>query len=523
MSAALATSSGAAHQGEHAARPQEGLPQEGEAFLRLRGITVEFPGVKALKGVDLSVHRGSVHALMGENGAGKSTLLKVLSGVNTPSSGSIAVGGEQLQFRNAAAALDAGIAVIYQELNLVPELSVAENLMLGQLPRRAGFVDRARLLERAWGVLRDLGEDIRPDTLVARLSIGQRQMVEIGKALLRDARVIAFDEPTSSLSVRETANLKRIVHRLRDDGRAIIYVTHRMAEVFELCDAVTVFRDGACIAQHADMAGVTNDRIVSEMVGRSIEDIYGYRTREPGAVLMQAQALVGPGVVEPVSFEVRRGEILGFFGLVGAGRTELMRLVCGSVMPTAGEVMLEGKRLRPGSTREAIRQGVALCPEDRKAEGIFPIAGVGENINVSLRRRIARGGVFVNRAIEASNTADIIKRLRVRTRDGNTPIATLSGGNQQKVILGRWLSENIELLVLDEPTRGIDVGARAQIYGILYDLADAGKGVIVVSSDLAEVMSVCDRVIVMREGRMVGSVARRDITAELLLQMALPQ
>ena len=499
------------------------IARETEPFLRLRGITVEFPGVKALKGVDLSVHRGSVHALMGENGAGKSTLLKVLSGVNIPSSGTLEVCGQTLAFRNAAEALSAGIAVIYQELNLVPELSVAENLMLGQLPRRAGFVDRRSLRERALGVLRDLGEPIRPETLVSRLSIGQRQMVEIGKALLRDARVIAFDEPTSSLSVRETENLKRIVRRLRDDGRAIIYVTHRLGEVFELCDAVTVFRDGARVAEHGEMAGVTNEMIVTEMVGRSIEDVYGYRSREPGAVLMEAKGLAGPGVAGAVDFSVRHGEILGFFGLVGAGRTELMRLLCGSVMPSAGVVTLLGKTLPPGSTRGAIRAGIALCPEDRKAEGIFPIAGVGDNLNVSLRRRIAHGGIFVNRKREADNTREAIRKLNIRTRDGNTPIATLSGGNQQKVILGRWLAEDVDLLVLDEPTRGIDVGARAQIYGILYDLADAGKGVIVVSSDLPEVMSVCDRVIVMREGRMVGSVARADLSAERLLQMALPQ
>ena len=497
--------------------------REAEPFLRLLGISVEFPGVKALKSVDLSVRRGSVHALMGENGAGKSTLLKVLSGVNTPSAGTLQVGGETLSFRNAAEALSAGIAVIYQELNLVPELSVSENLMLGQLPRRAGFVDRARLRERALGVLADLGEPIRPDTLVSRLSIGQRQMVEIGKALLRDARVIAFDEPTSSLSVRETENLKRIVRRLRDDGRAIVYVTHRMGEVFELCDAVTVFRDGACVAAHQDLAGVSQGQIVTEMVGRAIEDIYGYRAREPGPMLLDARGMLGPGVVEPVDFSVRRGEILGFFGLVGAGRTELMRLLCGSVTPSAGTVTLDGKILPGGSTRRAIRAGVALCPEDRKAEGIFPIAGVGENLNVSLRRRIAHGGIFVNRRDEARNTRDTIARLNVRTRDGNTPIATLSGGNQQKVILGRWLSEDVELLVLDEPTRGIDVGARAQIYGILYDLADAGKGIIVVSSDLPEVMSICDRVIVMREGRAVGALDRADASAERLLQMALPQ
>ncbi|WP_284946180.1 L-arabinose ABC transporter ATP-binding protein AraG [Acidisoma cladoniae] len=492
-------------------------------FLSLSGITVEFPGVKALKGVDLAVERGSVHALMGENGAGKSTLLKVLSGVNIPAAGTITLDGQTLTFRSAADALQAGIAIIYQELHLVPALSVAENLMLGHVPRHMGFVDRGALRRQVLGTLRDLGEDIEPDMLVSRLSIGQRQMVEIGKALLRDARVIAFDEPTSSLSAREIENLKRIIRRLRDDGRAIIYVTHRMAEVFEICDAVTVFRDGACVAVHNTMADVDQSSLVREMVGRSIEDIYGHRSRPFGKTLLEVEGLIGPGVTAPASFSLRRGEVLGFFGLVGAGRTELMRLLCGARKPTGGRVQLDGKPMRLGSPRSAIRQRVAMCPEDRKSEGIFPIASVGDNINVSVRRRIALGSVFVNRAREDETTKTYIERLGIRTPSGRTAIRNLSGGNQQKVILGRWLAETIDLLVLDEPTRGIDVGARSQIYDILYTLAEEGRGIIVVSSDLPEVMSISDRIVVMREGRIVGEVLRDDATPEMLLAMALPQ
>ncbi|NPD67446.1 L-arabinose ABC transporter ATP-binding protein AraG [Lichenicola cladoniae] len=493
-----------------------------EPFLTLAGIEVEFPGVKALRGVDLFVERGSVHGLMGENGAGKSTLLKVLSGVNLPKAGTITVAGKQLTFRGASDALEAGIAIIYQELHLVPGLSAAENLMLGHLPRRGGLVDRKALRIRAEAVLRDLGEDIDPSTPVGRLSIGQRQMVEIGKALLRNAQIIAFDEPTSSLSSREVENLKRIVRRLRDEGRAIVYVTHRMAEVFELCDAVTVFRDGACVARHPDIADVTPDQLVTEMVGRAIEDVYGYRPRKTGDVLVEVENIAGPGIREPISFSLRKGEILGFFGLVGAGRTELMRLICGTERATGGKITLQGKVLKMGSPRRAISAGIAMCPEDRKREGIFPIASVDDNINISVRRRYAKFGI-VNFAREKLNAAKAIRDLDIRTRNGSTPIRNLSGGNQQKAILGRWLSEDIELFVLDEPTRGIDVGARAQIYEILYGLAEKGVGVIVVSSDLSEVSSISDRVIVMADGCVTANFSRDEITPERLLSQALPR
>ena len=491
-------------------------------FLALDGISVEFPGVKALKGVSLEVRSGQVHALMGENGAGKSTLLKVLSGVNTPSTGRIIIDGRELRFDSAKDALDAGIAIIYQELNLVPQLTVAENLLLGQLPQTGPLLNRRALRAAAQSVLDDLGEPIHPDTKVGRLSIGQRQMVEIGKALLRNARIIAFDEPTSSLSVRETENLMRIIRRLRDEGRAIIYVTHRMDEVFAVCDAVTVFRDGSLIASHDDIATVDNHQLVREMVGREIADVYGYRARPVGKMLLDVQGITGPGVPHPASFSLRRGEILGFFGLVGAGRTELMRLLCGATVPTGGEILLEGAALPSDGPRGAIRRGIAMCPEDRKAEGIFPIASVADNLNVSYRRHVAWGGMVLRRGRELANAQRYIKELSIRTPNERAKIRNLSGGNQQKVIISRWLSEKIELLVMDEPTRGIDVGARSQIYSILYDLAEAGKSVIVVSSDLPEVMSVCDRIVVMREGRIAGSMSRQDATAEQLLQLALP-
>ncbi len=491
-------------------------------FLALDGISVEFPGVKALKSVNLDVRAGQVHALMGENGAGKSTLLKVLSGVNMPSAGRIVIDGTERRFANARDALDAGVAIIYQELNLVPQMTVAENLLLGQLPNAGPVLDRRGLRRAAQAVLDDLGEPIDPGMKVGRLSIGQRQMVEIGKALLRRARIIAFDEPTSSLSVRETENLMRIIRRLRGEGRAIVYVTHRMDEVFTICDAVTVFRDGSRVASHDDVANVTRHQLVTEMVGREIEDVYGYRPRPLGDTLLDVRGLTGPGVAHPASFSLRRGEILGFFGLVGAGRTELMRLLCGVAAPSGGSVHLGGALMPPGSPKDAIRLGVALCPEDRKTEGIFPIASVADNLNVSYRRHVAWGGIVLHRGAESANAKRYIKELSIRTPNERAKIRNLSGGNQQKVIISRWLSEKIELLVMDEPTRGIDVGARSQIYAILYDLAASGKSVIVVSSDLPEVMSVCDRIAVMREGEITGTMARADATPEQLLRLALP-
>ncbi|WP_110656299.1 L-arabinose ABC transporter ATP-binding protein AraG [Salinicola halimionae] len=494
-----------------------------EPYLRIDGITVEFPGVRALDGVSFSARGGEVHALMGENGAGKSTLLKVLSGVNRVTSGRLWIGDEPIVFANSREALRQGVAIIYQELTLSPNLSVAENLLLGQLPVKYGFLDRRRLRERAMTILEELGEgDIHPSTKVRDLSIGQQQMIEIGRALLRDARIIAFDEPTSSLSVQEVRHLKRIVSRLRGEGRVVLYVTHRMEEVFEMCDAVTVFRDGRHIRTHDTLEGIDHDILVSEMVGREIEDVYGYRSRQQGEMLMRLEGIEGRGVKAPISFEIRRGEVLGLFGLVGAGRSELMRLVCGVERATAGQVTFDSTPRRFGSPQAAIRAGIAMCPEDRKSQGIFPVASVSDNLNISCRRFFKRWGGFRNPRRETQNAEDYIRQLRIRTPGPKTPIANLSGGNQQKVILARWLAEEIDLFVMDEPTRGIDVGARRDIYSLLYDLAEQGKGVLIISSDLAEVSSICDRIGVMRDGELIDIVSREAATPERLLGLALP-
>jgi len=490
--------------------------------LELANVTVNFGAVRALSDVSLEVRSGEVHGLMGENGAGKSTLLKVLAGALQPQEGRIKINGVEQRFANTREAIKAGVSIIYQELHLVPQLSVAENLMLGQMPARSGVLSRKEMLRRARVELERLGEPIDPNTKGADLSMGQRQMIEIGKALMRDARVIAFDEPTSSLSVRETERLVEIINKLRSEGRAIIYVTHRMDEVDTLCDRVTVFRDGHRICLMEKGAGINRNELVTAMIGRRVEDVYGYQPRELGPVQLEIQNLLGPGLREPVSLSARRGEIVGMFGLVGAGRTELMKLICGAQRVTQGSIVVNGKSLQLRSPGDGISSGIALAPEDRQQEGLVPGASVGENINLSCRRNHAHYGFFRNLKHERRLAREYIGRLSIKTPNETTAVKNLSGGNQQKVILSRYLADRIDVFLLDEPTRGIDVGARKQIYDLLYELAASGKTLIVVSSDLAEVTGICDRILVMRNGRLVGDLNRNEATAERLVRLALP-
>ncbi len=493
-----------------------------DASLQFQSLTKTFPGVRALDAVSFGVRDRSIHALMGENGAGKSTLLKILSGAQRADTGDIFLNGRPHVFANPSAAHAAGVAVIYQELHLVPHLSVADNLFLGHLPSRLGFVARARLLEEAGRQLDILGEDIDPRTLVHRLPIAQRQMVEIAKALTHNASVIAFDEPTSSLSSREVDRLFAVIRQLRDNGRVILYVTHRMDEVFDLCDAATVLRDGKHVQTWESLQGVTRDQLVGAMVGRSISDVFQYQARPHGDVLLRVENLLGRGLVEPVSFDVKAGEIVGLFGLVGAGRTELLKLIYGAERASAGHISVDGQAVHFTHPCQAIRHGLVLCPEDRKKEGVVPIRPVWENINISARRHFSPLGFFLNHGREYTNARHYIDALSIKTPTIQQPISRLSGGNQQKVILARWLAENPRVVLLDEPTRGIDVGAKAEIYAIIYELARRGAAVVVVSSELPEVLGVADRVLVMREGRMVASLDRDKATPHEVLSLALP-
>ena len=493
------------------------------ARLSFTGIGKTFPGVKALDGISFTAQPGQVHALMGENGAGKSTLLKILGGAYIPSSGTLQIGEQTMAFKCAADSIASGVAVIHQELHLVPEMTVAENLFLGHLPSRFGVVNRGLLRKQALACLKGLADEIDPQEKLGRLSLGQRQLVEIAKALSRGAHVIAFDEPTSSLSAREIDRLMAIITRLRDEGKVVLYVSHRMEEVFRICDAVTVFKDGRYVRTFEDMSTLTHDQLVTCMVGRDIQDIYDYRPREHGEVALKVDSLLGPGLREPVSFQVHKGEILGLFGLVGAGRTELFRLLSGLERTTAGQLELCGQTLQLRSPRDAITAGVLLCPEDRKKEGIIPLASVAENINISARGAHSTFGWLLRDGWEKGNADQQIRAMKVKTPNAAQKIMYLSGGNQQKAILGRWLSMPMKVLLLDEPTRGIDIGAKAEIYQIIHNLAASGIAVIVVSSDLMEVMGISDRILVLCEGAMRGEQRREHATESNLLQLALPR
>ena len=347
-------------------------------------------------------------------------------------------------------------------------------------------------------------------------------MVEIAKALSRDAKVIAFDEPTSSLTRRESDRLFEVIRRLRDEGRVILYVSHRMDEIYALCDAATVFRDGRHVATHPKLSAIAPDALIRQMVGRTIEDIFHYQPRPHGTPALEVRGLRGPGLREPANLAVAKGEILGIFGLIGAGRSELLRLLAGATPSDGGEVLVEGQPVAIRRPADSIRAGLVLCPEDRKHEGIVPIRSVQENLNLSARRRHASLGVFIDERWERANAGEHVRALGVKTPSLAQPIVHLSGGNQQKVILARWLSEDVRVMMLDEPTRGIDVGAKSEIYSIIYDLAARGVGVLVVSSELPEVMGICDRLLVMRQGCLVADLARGERTPEEILSLALP-
>ncbi|MDR7146008.1 L-arabinose ABC transporter ATP-binding protein AraG [Rhizobium sp. BE258] len=492
------------------------------AFLEFKTISKGYPGVQALSNVSFGVEKGAVHGLMGENGAGKSTLIRILSGDQSADEGTIVIDGEEQKYSSVRDAFNAGIIVIHQELQLVPELTVAENLWLGRFPGKAGVIDSKTLIETVRAKLDDIGIDVDPSAKVATLSIGARQMVEIAKAVMLDARVIALDEPTSSLSSRESEILFSLIEKLKSKGTVILYVSHRLDEIFRLCDSLTVLRDGKLAAHHPKVADTTRDQIIAEMVGREISNIWGWRERPLGGVRLEVKNLSGSKLRNPISFSVRQGEILGFFGLIGAGRSEMARLLYGADHRHQGAVAIDGVAVSPNNPKAAINAGMVLCPEDRKFDGIIQGRSIQENIAISSRRHFSPFGVL-NPKKEASVADQFIAKLRVRTPSRKQDIINLSGGNQQKVILGRWLSEQgVKVFVIDEPTRGIDVGAKSEIYEILYELAAGGMAIVVISSELPEVMGISDRIMVMCQGRVAANVARADFDERSILTAALP-
>ncbi len=483
-------------------------------FLQFVSVSKSFPGVQALQDVSFGVAEGSVHALCGENGAGKSTLLKVLSGVYRPDSGHIGLGDRDLVFLDAAHAIREGIAVIYQELHLVPHLSVAENLYLGHFPASAGWVRRKELRGDCQRMLDMLSLDVQPATQVGDLPIAQRQMVEIAKALTRNAKVIAFDEPTSSLSSREVESLFSTITKLKEQGKVVLYVSHRMDEIQRVCDSCTVLRDGKHVETFSSLQGISTDTIVERMVGRKIQDIFHYRSREVGEPVLEVKKLEGSGLKTGADLTVHRGEIVGVFGLVGAGRTELLKAIYGA---GKGVVEVSGRPCPLKGPRSAIRSGIVLCPEDRKKEGIIELRSVKENINIAGRQKF-----WIDERAEKRVADEMVGRMGIRTPSIDQLVKNLSGGNQQKTILARWLGGEPKVVLLDEPTRGIDVGAKSEIYEIIYGLAERGLAILLVSSELPEVMGVCDRILVMNEGRIVAAVPRAEATEEGLLRLALP-
>ena len=489
--------------------------------LQFDQVSKQFGAVKALNGVSFTAHAGTVHGLLGENGAGKSTLLKILGGQYRPDGGRLLVHGQVCHFNSASDAIKTGIAVIHQELQYVPELTVTENILMGRLPTQFGIVNRKQARQMVADKLSDMGVTLNPDARLIELSIAQRQMVEICKAVMQEAQIIAFDEPTSSLSHVESEILFRLVRELRAAGRTIIYISHRLEELYALCDTCTIFRDGRKIVTHPVMAEVSRDTLIRDMVGRELSDIYDYRARTIGEQRLNVVGLQDANSA-PTNFSVRQGEIVGFFGLVGAGRTELMRLLYGADKRTAGVVELDGCVVDSSGPSAAIDAGIVLCPEDRKEQGILAQASTSENINISCRRHDLLGGLFLRHKKEAELADSFIERLRIKTPNRDQEIRLLSGGNQQKVILARWLAEpGMKVLILDEPTRGIDVGAKNEIYRIIHEVAERGCSVIVVSSELPEVLGISDRVIVMRDGAISGELDRSSATETAVLDLAL--
>ncbi|WP_439271135.1 L-arabinose ABC transporter ATP-binding protein AraG [Pseudochrobactrum sp. HB0163] len=492
-------------------------------FLTFKNISKFYPGVKALTDVSFGVAKGAVHGLMGENGAGKSTLIRILSGDQQPNSGEIIIDGVVQKYASVRDAFHSGVIVVHQELQLVPELSVAENLWLGRFPAKVGIIHIKTLVRVVGEKLRMIGIDIDPAAKVAQLSIGERQMVEIAKAVMLDARIIALDEPTSSLSSRESEILFSLIGRLKAEGKIILYISHRLDEIFRLCDGLTVLRDGRLAAHHPKLENVTRDQIISEMVGREINDIWGWRGRDIHKnVLLKVENISGSKLPNPVNFKVHAGEILGFFGLIGAGRSEMSRLIYGADYRRSGMIEVEGVAVAANDPRSSIRAGIVLCPEDRKFDGIVQGRSIEENIAISARRHFSPWGLIRTKK-EAELAETYIGKLRIRTPSRKQNIVNLSGGNQQKVILGRWLAEqNIKVLIIDEPTRGIDVGAKAEIYEILYQLAESGMAIVVISSELPEVMGISDRIMVMCEGRIAAQFKRADFNDRDILTAALP-
>jgi rhamnose transport system ATP-binding protein len=491
----------------------------GRPVLALEDAGKSFGAVRALQGVSLELFAGEAHALAGENGAGKSTLIKTLAGVHRPDTGRVLVDGEPVVFHGPSDARDAGIAVIYQEPTLFPDLTVAENIFMGRQPRRSlGRVDHKAIRDATAALIKRLGVDLDPEQPCRGLSIADQQIVEIAKALSFDARVLIMDEPTAALTGAEVARLFGVVRTLREHGAAVLFISHRLEEIFGLCQRVTTLRDGRWISTEP-IDGLTEDDLVRRMVGRDLGELYPKQPAEIGSTALEVRRLTREGVFTDVSFDVRRGEIVALAGLVGAGRSEVAQAVFGVDRPDAGEVRVAGKPLRRGSPTAAMAAGIALVPEDRRQQGLVMEMSVERNIGLTGLDRLGRGGL-VRKTLERGRAADWAVRLQLKYNRLSDAVGVLSGGNQQKVVLAKWLATEPTVLIVDEPTRGIDVGTKAEVHRLLSSLAADGLAVLMVSSDLPEALGMADRVLVMHEGRISAELSRDEATEETVMAAA---
>ncbi|WP_020660481.1 sugar ABC transporter ATP-binding protein [Amycolatopsis benzoatilytica] len=491
-------------------------------LLEVRGVAKSFGAVAAVDGVSFPLYAGEVHALVGENGAGKSTIVKMLAGVHRPERGALLLDGKEVAFSSPADAKAAGIAVIYQEPTLFPDLSVAENIVMGRHPRKGfGRIDRAAIRSEAERLFARLGVRIDPARPARGLSIADQQIVEIAKALSADARVLVMDEPTAALSLVEVERLFAVARALRDEGAAIMFISHRFEEITDLCQRVTIMRDGKHVSTDL-MDEVTVDTMVRRMVGRDLAALFPKQEVEPGAVVLEVEGLTREGVFRDVSFSVRAGEIVAFAGLVGSGRSEVVQAVFGVDERDAGIVRVNGKKLRPNSARAAMAAGMALVPEDRRQEGLVMDLSIERNVTLPRARALSKLGLLLGSG-ERREALRWTERLRTKYRRLGDPVATLSGGNQQKVVLAKWLAMAPRVLIVDEPTRGIDVGTKAEVHRLMSSLAAEGVAVVMVSSELPEVLGMADRVLVMREGRIVAEIPRSDADENSVMFAAMGQ
>ncbi len=488
-----------------------------QIVLEIQELIKLYPGVRALDGVNLTIEKGEVHALIGENGAGKSTLIKTVSGAIEPTSGKIILNGKSFDKLTPTTSRENGVAVVYQEFTLVPELTAAENIFLGEFPRKGWISDYKKMNDRAKALFESLNIQINPETKVSDLTTGYQQIVEIAKAVSKDANIVIMDEPSAPLTQNEVEAMFNIVRALKANNVAVIYISHRMEEIYQVADRVSILRDGAYVAT-LSVKETNKDELIRLMVGRTLKETYPERNFQKNDIVLSAKNLCGNGVKD-ISFDLYKGEILGFGGLVGAGRTELAALLFGSAKITAGELFIKEKKLLPKSPSESIAAGIALIPEDRKNQGLILEMSVKENLSLSVLKKLSKN-TFLNQTKEKTCAQESIDALKIKTPGMDQKAKNLSGGNQQKIVIGKWLNNQPDILILDEPTRGIDVGAKQEIYKIMTEMVKNGKSIIMISSDMEELLGMSDRLVILCRGRYSATISKQEFSQELVLKKA---